>query len=194
MGIFSRFKKKQPEICGEMMNEEQFWSIIETSKQSSKHLEELASNISKALSKMSSKEMIGFHLREQKLRFDSYTSDLWCAGYIMNGGCSDDSFEYFRCWLIAQGKELFYAALENPDVLAEGYSNTVDHYEFEDFMYVASEPFEEKTGKDIEDFLDYDIFTFHEGEYPDFDFTWEEDDEDSMRAICPKLMEASLKS
>ena len=35
----------------------------------------------------------------------------------MNGGCSDDGFQYFRNWIISRGKEVYYAAKENPDNL-----------------------------------------------------------------------------
>jgi hypothetical protein len=32
--------------------------------------------------------MIGFRLRTDKT-FDSYNPELWCAAYIVSGGCSD---------------------------------------------------------------------------------------------------------
>ncbi|VVE59175.1 hypothetical protein PAN31117_05280 [Pandoraea anapnoica] len=38
---------------------------------------------------------------------------------MINGGCSDDGFDYFRGWLIAQGKRVFMLALAEPDSLAE---------------------------------------------------------------------------
>lgn len=191
MGIFDRFKKVKIEVTNKMMEEDQFWSIIESSKKTSADLEDFAQNVTKDLAKLSPTEIIGFHLREQKLRFDSYTSDLWCAGYIMNGGCSDDSFEYFRCWIIAQGKDVFYTSLKNPDSLSNLYSTETEDYDFEDLMSVASEAFEKKTGKDIDDFIDYKIFKTSEGHYPNFEFTWEEDNEESMKKICPKLMEVA---
>ncbi|MFF5497583.1 DUF4240 domain-containing protein [Streptomyces aquilus] len=37
----------------------------------------------------------------------------------MNGGCSDDGFDYFRGWPIAQGREDFERATADPDALAE---------------------------------------------------------------------------
>lgn len=46
------------------------------------------------------------------------TWDLWCAAYLLNGGCSDDGFEYFREWLVAQGRAVYDAAIKNPDSLA----------------------------------------------------------------------------
>jgi hypothetical protein len=41
------------------------------------------------------------------LMAESYTNPLWAAAYVINGGCSDDGFDYFRGWLIAQGREVF---------------------------------------------------------------------------------------
>lgn len=191
MGLFNRLKKEKIEKTHLLMDEDRFWSMIDKSKQSGDDLEQFAENLTRELVKLSSADIIGFHLREQKLRFDSYTSDIWCAGYIMNGGCSDDSFEYFRCWLIAQGKEAYYASLKNPDWLVNLYSKDVEEYDFEDFMYLASDAFEQKNKKDIDDYVDYDHFKEHEGQYPEIQFNWEEDNEESMKKICPKLMEVA---
>ena len=50
---------------------------------------------------------------------EAYHWDLWGAAYLINGGCSDDGFEYFRRWLVLQGRDVFQAAVSNPDTLAE---------------------------------------------------------------------------
>lgn len=191
MGLFDRFKKQVPTVTSELMKDDQFWSIIEQSLNSTNDLEEHATKLTELLSKLKSNDIIGFHLLEQKLRFDTYTPEMWCAGYIMNGGCSDDGFEYFRCWVIAHGKEVYYSSLKNPDWLASIYSKEIDYYDFEDLMYVASNAFEKKTGKDIEDFVDDENFKTDEGHHPDIQFNWQEEDEESMKAICPKLMEVA---
>lgn len=191
MGLFDRLKKEKIEKTHELMDEDRFWSLIDKSKQSSEDLEDFAENLTTELKQLTSTDIIGFHLREQKLRFDSYTSELWCAGYIMNGGCSDDSFEYFRCWIIAQGKDAYYSSLKNSDWLVNLYSKDVEEYDFEDFMYIASDAFEQKTKKDIEDYVDYDKFKTNEANYADFEFTWEEDNEESMKKICPNLMQVA---
>ncbi|WP_342210876.1 LysR family transcriptional regulator [Streptomyces sp. DH-12] len=44
---------------------------------------------------------------------------LWAAAYVINGGCSDDGFDYFRGWLIAQGREVFERAVARPGALAD---------------------------------------------------------------------------
>ncbi|MFB7546417.1 DUF4240 domain-containing protein [Streptomyces sp. NPDC056154] len=49
----------------------------------------------------------------------SYRAPLWAAAYTINGGCSDDGFDYFRGWLMAQGREVFERVVADPDALAE---------------------------------------------------------------------------
>lgn len=45
---------------------------------------------------------------------------LWSAAILMcEHGCTDDGFIDFRAWLIAQGREVYLAALADPDSLAE---------------------------------------------------------------------------
>lgn len=170
-----------------MLDEDQFWALVESSLSNSKNQEEQGSILIKELQKLSAEEMIGFRLRTDKLLYDTYNSEMWCAAYIMNGGCSDDSFEYFRCWLISRGKDTYQKAKKNPDSLIDEVVTGQDYYDFESFWYVAIEAFENNTGKDLYDFIDYDKFTTREGKYPDFAFTWEEDDPESMKAICPQL-------
>jgi hypothetical protein len=45
----------------------------------------------------------------------AYRTDIWALAYLLRGGCSDDSFDAFRGWLILQGRKVFDAALADPD-------------------------------------------------------------------------------
>lgn len=59
---------------------------------------------------------------------------MWCAGYLMNGGCADDGFEYFRNWIISRGKDVYDQAKANPDTLISQKNNGEDDmFEFESF-------------------------------------------------------------
>ena len=50
----------------------------------------------------------------------AYQYGLWTAASVMErGGCTDDGFLDFRGWLIAQGREVYMAALKDPDSLAD---------------------------------------------------------------------------
>jgi hypothetical protein len=42
---------------------------------------------------------------------------LWDAGYVAAGGMGDDSFHYFRSWLIGKGERVVAQALTDPDGL-----------------------------------------------------------------------------
>lgn len=172
-----------------MLDEDIFWEIVSKSLADSNDEDEQEEILIDEVSKLSPEEMIGFRLRTDKLLYDTYSSEMWCAGYILNGGCSDDGFEYFRNWVISRGKETYYQAKENPDNLINEVSDDQDEYEFESFWYVALDAFEAKTGKKLYDYIDYENFTTREGNYPDFEFNWDEENPESMRKICPRLFE-----
>ena len=190
-------KQRQQELAelkptAEMMDEEQFWAIVQTAVDEAGDDEEAYLEVVKReLSKLSLKEMIGFRLRTDKLLYDSYTSEMWCAGYLMNGGCSDDGFEYFRLWVISRGRKVYEAAMANPDNLIDYIDDDdeMDFFEFESFWYVALEAFEEAVDAELYDYIDDENFKTCEGNYPNFEFNWEEDEPESMQKLCPRLFE-----
>ena len=71
------------------------------------------------------------------------TWNLWAVAYLLDGGCSDDGFAYFRYGVIACGKHVYERALHNPDTLSE---LTVNEIENESFGYIAQEVYERKSG------------------------------------------------
>lgn len=192
----SKFNIKMEQIdisnlgkISEMLDEEEFWGIVSKSLENSEDEYEQEEQLISEIVKLSPKEMIGFRLRTDKLLYDTYTSEMWCAGYIMNGGCSDDGFEYFRNWVISRGKETYYRAKENPDNLIIEASDEKDEYEFESFWYVALEAFRRRTGKELYDYIDYDEFKTREGKYPPIKFNWKEENPETMKALCPRLFD-----
>lgn len=64
-------------------------------------------------------EILAWQRRFDWLHRESYQVRLWGAAYLVNGGCSDDGFDYFRGWLIVQGEQVFRRALAAPDSLAD---------------------------------------------------------------------------
>ena len=118
------------EKTAEMLNEDQYWKIIDLSLKNTKNQYDQEQYLIKEISKLTPKEMIGFRLRTDKLLYGTYNSEMWCAGYIMNGGCSDDGFEYFRNWVISRGKDVYYKAKKNPDDLVTQLNEETEEYEF----------------------------------------------------------------
>lgn len=180
-------------VSSEMLEEESYWILIENSlKENSTQADQELFLVSE-IEKLTPKEMIGFRLRTDKLLFDSYTSDLWCAAYIMNGGCTDDGFEYFRCWLISRGKETFYKAKENPDSLIDLVKENQSIYEFEGFWYVAINAFKNETDKELYSYIDYDTFVTNDENYPLLEFNWNIEEPQTMKKICPVLFTSLWK-
>ena len=180
-------------LSSEMLDEEVYWGIIENSLKETHSTEDQEIFLVNEVEKLTPKEMIGFRLRTDKLLYDSYTADLWCAAYIMHGGCTDDGFEYFRCWLISRGKDTFYKAKSNPDTLIDLVKEGEDIYEFEGFWYVAINAFKNVTDKELYSYIDYDNFVTNDENYPLLNFTWNVDEPESMKKVCPVLYEKLWK-
>jgi len=170
-----------------MLEEEKFWKIVESSLENFESEIEQEKKLISEIENLSVKEQIGFKLRTDKLSNEIYTSDMWCAGYIVNGGCSDDGFDYFKSWVISKGKEVYYEVKKNPDALIDYATLEMEEYEFESFGYVALNAFKKATGDELYDYIDYDKFWKEEKINTQIQFNWREENPDSMKAICPQL-------
>ena len=161
-----------------LMNEDKFWGIIDhTLKSSNNDYEIQQEKLEKTLKTLNLQEIIEFDNRFRELRGKSYTWELWGAIYIINGGCGDDSFDYFREWVISQGKEFYYKTIENPKTLID-LKIDITEIEWEGISYVASTVFEKLTKQEIPS-------TFNENrEISGFD--WEEED---LKNMFPELTE-----
>ncbi len=172
-------------INNELLNEDVFWDIIELSLKNSHDIDEQESFLASHLETMSPQEMISFKLRVAQLSSCIHTSEMWCAGYLMNGGCSDDGFDYFKAWVISRGKDMYYKAKANPDNLADCIEDPdLNFYEFENLDYLAIDAFENKTGEDPWDYL-----PDNENLNQEIEFNWDEDNDESMKSLCPRIFD-----
>jgi hypothetical protein len=128
------------------MTEDEFWKLIENSRKESGECEAQAAALAWLLSAQSAQAIQSFDEIFAAKRAEAYRWDLWGAAYLINGGCSDDGFEYFRCWLIGQGRDVFENALKNPDSLANMLSGDEDGVECENLLYVADQAYEDLIG------------------------------------------------
>jgi hypothetical protein len=142
-------------VTASAMPADQFWQIIERATQSdgdpNTHMEALRA----LLRELSCDEVISFEVAFRRYINGAYKWDLWGAAYVVHGGCSDDGFEYFRRWLVSRGRDVYEAALRDPDSLAQldvrpGADGV---WEFEEIYYVANDVFDEKGGEgDVRDY------------------------------------------
>ena len=98
---------------------------------------------------------------EQAKQFDNiasaytglaYQYGLWTAASVMErGGCTDDGFLDFRGWLIAQGRDVYMAALKDPDSLSE--APYYQDQRFDGLPHMGGIVYKKLTGREIyEDF------------------------------------------
>ncbi|QEC67010.1 DUF4240 domain-containing protein [Panacibacter ginsenosidivorans] len=139
-----------------IMLEENFWNIIHSAGREAKGNYQLQCNLlTEKLELLSTEEIIKFNRLFSLLMAKSFSYKIWEAAYALNGGCSDDAFEYFRSWLIAQGRNKFYWTLRYPRLLfLFGVKEMIVNYEGID--YCSRDAFENKTGNDIPDTFDID--------------------------------------
>jgi len=190
MGLFDKiFGKKEanksinqipslppPQDTKELMDENQFWKIIEVSQSNSKgDYEKQQVELELELTKLVALDILKFDNRFSKHRGDAYKWELWGAAYIMNGGCSDDCFSDFRGWLIGKGKEAYYNALTNPETLIE-QKHDMDIDDWEGLSYVAMTAYEKKTESQMP-----------KGIQENFEIIGNEWEEDDLRNKFPKL-------
>jgi hypothetical protein len=143
------------------MDEARFWSIIESTRNAAKPIPRAATTdfldvhiqtLHDALKVLPPADVAAFAVRFHELSVRAYRWDLWGAAYWMHGECSDDGFIDFRACLISLGKDRYYAALANPDSLADIVdAPDVPYMQSEGFQYVAGKVYESLTGEEIPD-------------------------------------------
>lgn len=120
-----------------LVDEGAFWAIIEPAT--------TPADLHAALGTLTADELLDFERRHARYVDQAYTWDLWGAAYIINGGCSDDTFEYFRAALVARGKAAFDRSLSDPDSMAD--MDFDGEEEWEDWMSPTLHVVHARTGK-----------------------------------------------
>jgi hypothetical protein len=164
MELFSKLfgsGKNDFTASADCMPEDRFWELIGASRDAADgDLEEQESALTALLHELPLNDLIAFENRYRQLRGQAYTWPLWGAAYIINGGCGDDGFCYFRDWLIAQGRVVYTNTLADPEWQADfdfpeeemdldGEIISSKAIFAEEMGYVADSVFQKRTGKRI---------------------------------------------
>lgn len=161
------------------MDETTFWKLIESSKaQCTPSVGDQAEILQEMLLQLPPEEIIAFDRLFYRFRDQAYTWSLWGAAYVIGGGCSDDGFDYFRAGLIAQGRDIYYAALKDPESLADLPDPGVE--EFEEMLYVGRQAYGIATSEEMPDDAGYTHPQEPKGE------RWEEE---KLEQLFPRLTE-----
>ena len=186
-----------------MFDKNNFWELIQSSYEEAngetdKQMELLINN----LAQYSQEDILRFGEIYNIYANESYKEKLWAAAYVMNGGCSDDCFDYFRGWLISRGKEAYLNAMLNPDSIIDlDLLEEEDYFENEEMLSVALRAFNINIGTE-----DYNVYFERISDFElepeetfgivdeisfgeDIDADWDEDDEESLENLIPRLYE-----
>ncbi len=132
------------------MDRKEFWSLIESARRRAlDDPTELAEELYKSLTTHDREEIISFQDHLDECMDEAYTWDMWAAGYIAHGGCSDDMFMDFRAWVISMGREVFTSAQGNVESLVGWFGKSTDpdeRYFCEELMYAPARAHEDMTG------------------------------------------------
>jgi Protein of unknown function (DUF4240) len=151
------------------MDEGRFWAIIEAgAPYGPNDQDQHERSVADQLRDLPAEDIHSFYTLFCRKMVAAQTWDLWGAAYLVNGGCSDDGFVYFRAWLIGQGRAAYAAAVADPDALAGLTDPSRDDYEFEMLYAAAPEAYAAVTGEDMPH-LDVEWPAEPQGERWDFD-------------------------
>jgi hypothetical protein len=169
------------------MTRDEFWQHIETTRLAAKNDPDAqCKQLKKYLKTLSDDELISFHTHFDALYAPTYRMDLWGAAYVINGGCSDDSFDYFRAWLIGRGKAAYEAALVSPDSLADVAED--DCAEQEELLSIAIGIWLKRHKKTWSDLEKESPFPSTPNSDPG-PAEWDPEDEESLARLYPRLFE-----
>lgn len=103
------------------INKDTFWALIQEAKDTcGQDTDAWAKYMIDRLAGLGPDQSLMFLNYMDAYKDLSFRYGLWDAAKIFRvDGCSDDSFSYFRSWLIVQGKDVYMAALADPDSLAD---------------------------------------------------------------------------
>ncbi|WDE96840.1 DUF4240 domain-containing protein [Lentisphaera profundi] len=124
----------------------EFWQIIDNAhNESNGSMDKKCRILKNKLSTLSHEQLIAFSSHFDTMNHNSYTWPLWGAAYLLNGGCSDDSFTDFRTTLISMGKNTYSRALHDPNTLSEVKFDQNDPC-YEGYEYAVNDVLQEQLG------------------------------------------------
>jgi Protein of unknown function (DUF4240) len=139
------------------MERARFWSLVEAAKEASGgDVQRQAALLVEQLGELPLSAIVEVHHILEALQAESRRADLWDAAAVINQWdssdrlfCSEDTFFIFRGWLVAQGRQVYQAAITTPDSLAD-YPELGDDLPWGEAMWgVAMEAYTDRTGEEM---------------------------------------------
>lgn len=155
----SRVGRVRDALDGRRMTAEKFWDLISESRARAEssggtavnRAERQADVLAELLRTRTAGEVLAFHRTFHRLVAQSDTADLLDVAALLGPGSSDDGYEYFRAWLVGQGRTYFDTALRDPERAADRISTLEDGADAENQALgeAAASVYEDLTGSPV---------------------------------------------
>jgi hypothetical protein len=167
------------------VNTDDYWALVDQARagvNDPSDIEAVAARLVDVLVELGPERIVAADEEFQTLSAAGYNWSLWGAAYLIKGGASDDAFDYFRGWLIGHGRQVFEAALADPDSLADVVTvDDADEAECEALLGAARDAYRRATSADLP--MGSII------RLPQLGDSWDFDDEAECRRRYPRLTE-----
>ena len=168
------------------MDEDQFWSLIEQSRDAAEgDVDRQTRQLEQLLRGYSQEDLESFAGFFYTAQARLYREDCWEAGILVNTGMGDDTFTDFRAWVISRGREVYERTLQDPDSLADlpEVQDRDGCFTAERFAYAVEYVYEELYPDDYDPDEGFDFAAEAEPVSP----VGPELDEDGIRRVLPRL-------
>jgi len=177
------------QVASNLLSQNRFWEIISHSLDGTNGVglttDRQEKLLEQQLEQLTHDEFAGFIGHFYNYYHNAYRNDLWAVAYVVMGGCSDDCFMDFRKWLVMRGKSVYHAALQNPDSLCSEFDK-IPSGDIPLWEYYFEKQFDRRFGEGAHDKA-YALFDFSPGELIDTQNKWSDDDEASIKKLCPSV-------
>ena len=168
------------------MDHAAFWDLIDRARAKGNQAKSLVAQ----LARLPAAEMVEFDAWFSTYYTAINRRDLWAAIGTIQGGCSDDGFDYARAWLIGMGERVLLEAVRDPETLARFEKSGMSH---ENLMSIADaahrEVFGEPLPKSSVRFEVPDVATWPDDRVHDYKWNAE-----TIRKIYPQLYATYLEA
>jgi hypothetical protein len=165
-----------------------FWELIDRARGSRDDKGPSADpqKLQAVLKDMGTVDLASFGTKFNDLLCDLNMWEIWGAGYTLCAGMGDDSFHYFRSWIIGKGQRTFEQALHDPEGLVDFIDPNDEEAEFDNELleYVALKILEERGESDPREGA---------SRFSDDDPSGVEWEEEGVEETYPKLLALSIK-
>ena len=135
------------------MNEQIFWQLIDKARAANNsNFETQCVTLTELLVPYATEDIIAFeHLLREKIE-EASSWPIMAATFVVCSFISDDTYEDFRAWLVAQGKDNFYKILKDPNEICKVLTpKEAQDLDGEYMLFVGANAWLEKLNKDNED-------------------------------------------